>query len=650
MPSIELGASIPPDTAHAVSVSLPTWKSNVGYEEGEAWVVDKMTTGYPRFFIHKSIEAFASDIVSTHSRPGHHAMLFATPRVGDRCLAFVRGLLADDPQLAARVTVLNLALDPARPAPSPLLAQLAPTISAVIYPDAARPVAKQYWQHTGDGVSSRRAEFCHRLFTEGLLVPQASGNGGDAAATAAAKPFRGPKRYQRPGSVDGIAPKPTAAITATTAAEAAAKSVAPDEAQESNRFLEERYGRNLDLSLAQRASSAIRRRIAGAVAGDVDCAAGSSSSKTATTTTTTSDMHPNTRGLESLHEDDVYLYPAGMNAIYNAHRALLSALDDKPSSSSSPSSSPSSPSAGGGGPKPCINFGFPYVDTLKILQKFGPGGALFYGAGESSDLDDLEARLRSGQRFLGLFCEFPGNPLLKCPDLARIRRLADEHGFAVVVDETIGTFANINVLQAADVVVSSLTKIFSGDSNVMGGSAVLNPEGPYYAALKRAFDDDYDDTYWPEDVVFMERNSRDFAARVDRINTNAESICDILLPHPLVKTVYYPKHNPSRPHYDAYRSPNGGYGGLLSVVFHKTAHAQAFYDALSTAKGPSLGTNFTLCSPYVLLAHYNELDWAAEFGVSPDLVRISVGLEESPGQLSSTFRAALEAAEAVAAE
>ena len=483
-------------------------------------------------------------------------------------------------------------------------------------------------------MSSRRAEFCHRLFAEGLLVPQANSN--SDATTAAAKPFRGPKRYQRPGSVDDIAPKPTTTTTTaatTAAAEAAAKSVAPDEAQESNRFLEERYGRNLDLSLAQRASSAIRRRIAGAVAGDVDCAAGSKTRAT-TTAAAASDMHPNTRGLESLREDDVYLYPAGMNAIYNAHRALLSALDDKPSSSSD---------SAGGGPKPCINFGFPYVDTLKILQKFGPGGALFYGAGESSDLDDLEARLQRGERFLGLFCEFPGNPLLKCPDLARIRRLADEHGFAVVVDETIGTFANINVLRAADVVVSSLTKIFSGDSNVMGGSAVLNPEGRHYAALKRAFDDDYDDTYWPEDVVFMERNSRDFAARVDRINTNAETICDILLPHPLVKTVYYPKHNPSRPHYDAYRSPNGGYGGLLSVVFHKTAHAQAFYDALSTAKGPSLGTNFTLCSPYVLLAHYNELDWAAEFGVSPDL-------EESPGQLSSTFRAALAAAEAVAAE
>lgn len=47
--------------------------------------------------------------------------------------------------------------------------------------------------------------------------------------------------------------------------------------------------------------------------------------------------------------------------------------------------------------------------------------------------------------------------------------MAQKYDFAVVVDETIGNFLNVNVLPYADVVVSSLTKIFSGDSNVMGG-------------------------------------------------------------------------------------------------------------------------------------------------------------------------------------
>jgi cystathionine gamma-synthase len=108
---------------------------------------------------------------------------------------------------------------------------------------------------------------------------------------------------------------------------------------------------------------------------------------------------------------------------------------------------------------------------LKIVEKFGPGSQ-FYGFGSSEELDDLEERLKGGERFLALFTEFPGNPQLRSPDLKRIRTLADKYDFYVVVDETIGNFLNVNVLPYADVVVSSLTKIFSGDCNVMGGRYV----------------------------------------------------------------------------------------------------------------------------------------------------------------------------------
>ncbi|POR36878.1 Cystathionine gamma-synthase [Tolypocladium paradoxum] len=597
MPSFALGESIPPDTAHAVSVSLPTWQSNVGYEEGQEWVVSRMTTGYPRFFVHRSIAAFAREIAAAHGQPGQQAMLFPTPLAARRCLDFVRQRA--QPDVLPCLDVVDLALDASRDV-SPLLKRLLPTISAVVFPQVAFPLAKQYWQHTGDGASSRRAEFCHDLFRDRLLVPVP---GSRSAHQTPTRPFRGPRRYQRPGSIDAVTPPATTKLYAPQA---------PQEPQESSRFVEERFGRNLDLNLVERAKSAIRRRIAGSLTHEVDLQNGPLPS-----------MASNTRGLQGLGEDDVYLFPAGMNAIFNAHRALLSARGQLKS----------------------VSFGFPYVDTLKILQKFGPG-CVFYGHGSSEDLDDLERLLRSGQRFLGLFCEFPGNPLLICPDLERIRKLADEFDFAVVVDETIGTFANINVLPVADIVVSSLTKIFSGDSNVMGGSAILNPESKYYSLLKEAMDADvYEDTYWPEDVVFMERNSRDFLARVDRINANAEAICDILRGHPLVRSIYYPKFNPSKNHYDARRLPNGGYGGLLSIVFNHREQAQAFYDAMEIAKGPSLGTNFTLCSPYVLLAHYQELPWAAQFGVDADLVRVSVGLEEAE-ELEATFRKALQAAEA----
>ena len=94
---------------------------------------------------------------------------------------------------------------------------------------------------------------------------------------------------------------------------------------------------------------------------------------------------------------------------------------------------------------------------------------MFYGHGSSSEIDDIERRCEAGEKFLALFCEFPGNPLLKTPDIIRLRSLADQYDFAIVIDETIGNFINVHVLQYADVIVSSLTKVFSGDSNVMGG-------------------------------------------------------------------------------------------------------------------------------------------------------------------------------------
>jgi cystathionine gamma-synthase len=123
------------------------------------------------------------------------------------------------------------------------------------------------------------------------------------------------------------------------------------------------------------------------------------------------------------------------------------------------------------------------VDTLKILEKWGPG-AHFFGHGSDADIDALKLLLassnssqnlhpigghRSPSPILALFCEFPSNPLLRSPNLKRLRALADEYNFLIIVDETVGSFVNVHVLPDADIIATSLTKIFSGDTNVMGG-------------------------------------------------------------------------------------------------------------------------------------------------------------------------------------
>ncbi|KAH6655963.1 pyridoxal phosphate-dependent transferase [Truncatella angustata] len=606
MPQFELGDSIPSNTTHvsrmAVSVSLPTWKAIVGYEEGEQWVVGKLSTGYPRFFVHKSIVAFGEDILASHGRPHQRVMLFPTKRIAQRCLDFVYEQAPKPVQ--ADLELVHLILKPfARTTET--TQQITPAISAVLCTVDAYPYLKQYWQRSGDGISSRRAEFCHSLFRDGLLIreqmpqsphPQPQG-----------KPFRGPRRYQRLSSIGT-----TNSVATSPAQGNNGFGDEKTEDLESSRFLEERYGRNLDVSLVDNAKAAIRRRIAQSFFKENDITSGHLPAQ-----------DTNTRWVPNFKEDDIYLLPCGMSAIFTAHQTLLKSST----------------------PRKSISFGFPYADTLKILQIFGPG-CIFYGNGADGDLDDLELRLKVGERFQALFCEFPSNPLLKSPDLVRIRKMADTYDFAVVVDETVGTFVNINVLPFADIVVSSLTKIFSGDCNVMGGSLVLNPNSRYYSALKSTLHREFEDTYWPEDVIFMERNSRDFRSRIDRVNANSEVIVDMLRAHPNVDNVFYPKYNKTRAYYETCKRPHGGYGGLLSCTFKQKAQAVVFYDSLETAKGPSLGTNFTLTSPYVILAHYMELHWAAGFGVNPNLLRISVGLEETE-YLRSVFMKALEATEGV---
>ncbi|KAM5463450.1 Cystathionine gamma-synthase [Microsporum audouinii] len=589
-----VGGSVPPNTAHAISVSLPTWEANVGYEEGDAKIINAMTTGYPRFFIHKSIQCLANEVIARFGRQGESAMLFPSSKSASCCKDFLLSKVAEEDK--PEIRVIRLAMPP-QITPAELNG-ISSELYAVLYPQIYASLSKQVWQHTGSGISSRRGEFCLKALRDGYLVEESQGHARVSKVDSVI--HKGPKRYQKLGSC-GSAKKVESTMGEKSAIQAS-------DGGEFGQFIEERFGRNLNMSLANNAKLAVRRRIAGSLTTDAD-------------SNVPPEVTPEQARISGLNEEHVFLFPTGMNSIFNVHQLLLSAR----------------------GPMKSICFGFPYIDTLKILEKWGPG-VQFYGLCSTEELDDLERRLESGERYLALFTEFPGNPLLRSPDLERIHSLSKKYEFAVVVDESLGNFINVNVLPFADVVVSSLTKIFSGDSNVMGGSAVINPHGQFYGRLKQVLAKEYEDDYWAEDAVFLERNSRDFVVRVERINKSAEILTSLLEASPLTKEVYYPKSSPTKCFYDKCRNQDGGYGGLFSVTFHTPEAAAAFFDNLSVLKGPSLGTNFTLSCPYTILAHYQELDWAKSLNVPSDLVRISVGLEDID-DMKKRITYALEAVE-----
>ncbi len=315
--------------------------------------------------------------------------------------------------------------------------------------------------------------------------------------------------------------------------------------------------------------------------------------------------------------EDVFLHPTGMGSLYMALRTLM---QNRPGART-------------------IQLGFPYVDTLKLQSKLGEG-VVFITGNEEEVFRRIEETVTQ-EPIAALFCEVPTNPMLLTPNLARLQPILQKHQIPLLVDDTIATPFNVDVSPYADLMMSSLTKHLTGSGTVMGGVLACNPKSPNYAALKPLLVADHEELLSDADAIAMAPLLTDFPERMRQHNVNGEFIAEKLRAHPAVERVWYPKWE-CRDAYDALRTPEGGYSSLFTFL-PKNAEktSRLIYDALPVCKGPSLGTNFTLASPFTLLAHYHELKWAAQYGVLPTMLRISIGLED-PETLWQRFSKVLD--------
>merc|ERR1712238_216259 len=260
-----------------------------------------------------------------------------------------------------------------------------------------------------------------------------------------------------------------------------------------------------------------------------------------------------------------------------------------------------------------IVYGFPYLDTLKMCSRpeFVPDGVEFFGHGNKDDLQNLTQMLEQRAQANGgkagisvLMTEYPSNPLLNCPDLHALRNLADKYDFALVVDDTIGNFANLDLLSTgiADALCTSLTKLYNGRGDAIAGSVITNP----YTKVGRWMQKDLANHHinheglWEGDARAIKSNSVDFLQRSSKINGTAESLADWLQNHEDVATVYYPKF-----------TCNEGYKSLLNNNESLKNKHRAGYGGLLS-----------------ILAHFHELDFATSYNVQPNLLRIAVGLDD----------------------
>ncbi len=324
---------------------------------------------------------------------------------------------------------------------------------------------------------------------------------------------------------------------------------------------------------------------------------------------------------EGVESGDVFLFSSGMASIAAVHRILL----------------------GGKEALPSIQIEFPYLDSLKVQAQFAPGGVADFSVTESGGVDEVRQWFEEGNSATAVYTELPSNPLLRTADLASIAPILIEKGVPLVVDDTVATSVNANAFLFADVVTTSLTKMFSGAGDVAAGAVVINPKSPFAEAMREKLpSEESASPLFVRDALVLEVNSRHFRERVEATNENAAELVDWLKARPEIENLWYPATE-CRKFYDSVRREGGGYGALFSFVLKGGESATAaFYDALDISKGPSLGTDFSLICPYTLLAHYGELDWAAERGAVSHLLRAWVGLED-PDDLKERFERALRA-------
>ena len=315
---------------------------------------------------------------------------------------------------------------------------------------------------------------------------------------------------------------------------------------------------------------------------------------------------------EAASDEDVFLANAGTNAFYATYQSMIELQASKKKDI-------------------WIHFGWLFMDTMKLIEKFRVPLSDYLRVYDVFDLEGLRALLKkNGARVAGIITETPSNPLLRTPDVHELRRLAEEYDCALVIDSTLGTPYNVDVLPYADVVIESLTKYANGAADVMMGAAILNSSSRYYEGLRSTLPRYLEEPY-VRDVNRLAFQISGYAERMRKVNANTCALVEFLSQRDSVKQLYWAYREDSRANYEKIQRKPNSPGGIITLVLQRSL--ASVYDALKIAKGPGLGAEFTLVGPYLYHAHYDLVsnkegrELLTSQGLHPELFRISVGVE-----------------------
>jgi cystathionine gamma-synthase len=283
-----------------------------------------------------------------------------------------------------------------------------------------------------------------------------------------------------------------------------------------------------------------------------------------------------------------------------------------------------------------------YGGTYRLYEALARKGHFNVEFVDQTDADALDAACARGPRLI--LSETPSNPLLRIVDIRAVADRARACGALFAVDNTFLSPASQQPISlGADVVIHSTTKYINGHSDVVGGAliaadAAVAEELAWWANCIGA-------TGAPFDSFLTLRGLRTLGVRIRQHEATAGMIAQLLTEQTGVRSVNYPGLATHPGHAIACKQQSG-FGGMVSFeIAGGEVAVKRFVESLELfSLAESLGgVESLVCHPPTMTHAPVAAEALAEAGISQNLVRLSIGLEE-PEDLAGDILRALEAA------
>ncbi|WP_404970179.1 O-succinylhomoserine (thiol)-lyase [Vibrio campbellii] len=285
-----------------------------------------------------------------------------------------------------------------------------------------------------------------------------------------------------------------------------------------------------------------------------------------------------------------------------------------------------------------------YGGTYRLFNTRANKGDFKVQFVDQSDQQALDAAIAKKPKLILL--ETPSNPLVRVVDIAAVCEKAKQVGALVAVDNTFLTPVYQKPLElGADFVIHSTTKYINGHSDVIGGVVITKTEE--HAEELAWWGNCIGATGTPFDSYMTLRGIRTLGARMRVHEESSQQVLAYLQTQSLVAKIYHPSL-PEHPGHDIAKKQQSGFGSMLSFEFAGSFdQLKVFVKELELfSLAESLGgVESLICHPASMTHRAMGEEALAEAGVSQQLLRLSVGLEDTQDLIADLEQAFAKAAQ-----